>query len=88
MSDVKWVVAGNYQEYTNWLHENNYERTQWRFVSGVDDLRGHIDPHGIFIGTYYLRTDIVQILTQLQVSTHGTNPVLQDVWRKVELYAR
>lgn len=87
MTSTKWVVAGNYREYADWKFCNQAERSDWRFVSDADVLRGHIDPHGIFIGTYYLRTDIRIILLQLQVSTHGTNPALEQAWKKVEIYA-
>ena len=87
MTTTKWVVAGDYKQYTDWLFHNQYNRSEWRFVSDADVLRGHIDPHGIFIGTYYLRTDIRIILLQLQVSTHGTNPALEQAWKKVDIYA-
>ena len=87
MSDAKWVVAGNSEEYMRWVTANNHDRMEWRYVSDANVLRGTTDPHGIFIGTYYMRTDIRQILLQLQVSTHGTNDALRGAWAKVGIYA-
>ena len=87
MSNVKWVVAGNSEEYMRWITANGHDRMEWRYVSTDDVLRGHTDPHGIFIGTYYMRTDIRLILMQLQISTHGTNEALRGAWAKAEIYA-
>lgn len=87
MADVKWVIAGKHDEYWDWLKRNDYYPQEWKYVDSVSTLRGHTNPHGIFIGTYYLRQDIRAILLQLQVSTHGTNDALAQAWKKVELYA-
>lgn len=87
MSAIKWVVCGNYQEYDNWLKQNHHAPTEWRYVADASVLRGHENPHGIFIGTYYMRQDIKAIMLQLQVSTRGTNEAIINAWKKVELYA-
>jgi hypothetical protein len=87
MSAAKWVVAGDSQEYMDWINANGHDRMEWRYVSSPDVLRGTTDPHGIFIGTFYMRTDIRIILLQLQVSTHGTNEALRGAWAKVDIYA-
>ena len=87
MSAPKWVVAGNSQEYMDWLNRNGANRMEWRYVSDVSIIRGHSDPHGIFIGSYYMRPDIKDIMLQLQIATHGTNDAITEAWKKAELYA-
>ena len=87
MSAIKWVIAGNHNEYWHWLKENKYYENDWKYVDSVSTLRGHENPHGIFIGTYYMRQDIKAIMLQLQVSTRGTNEAIINAWKKVELYA-
>lgn len=87
MNPPKWVISGNYQEYADWVNTNHHDKLEWRYVPDASVLRGFTDPHGIFIGTYYMRTDIRQILLQLQISTHGTNDALRGAWAKVEIYA-
>lgn len=83
MSAPKWVIAGNSQQYMDWLRIYNHNRMEYRYVDSVDAIRGYRDPHGIFIGTYYTRPDIKQIMLQLQVATTGTNPAFDKAWERI-----
>ena len=65
-----FVVAGNYDEYRYWV--NNARRsdseTDYRYVDGLDNIRGQRDIRGVFIGTWYERNDIFSILVCLHMA--------------------
>lgn len=41
------------------------------YVSGVDQIRGYSNPSGFFVGTWYMRDDIRDILAVLLASCIG-----------------
>lgn len=72
-----FVIAGNIDQFMQWKHRNYPELlTNGQiqslqdivYVNGCDNLKGHREPHGVFIGTWYKRKDIEYILTQLQIA--------------------
>jgi hypothetical protein len=71
-----FVVAGNYDEYRYWV--NNARRsgsgTDYRYVDGLDNIRGQSDIRGIFIGTWYKRSDITSILVSLHMANRDNEP--------------
>ena len=81
-----FVIAGNVNEYQNWLFHlkktTNY-RSNYRYVGVPDILRGIENPHGVFIGTWYNRKDIHEILERLVVSSRVDNPGLN---KAIEYY--
>ena len=70
-----FVIAGNHEQARTWIKQNitDYANTHgaWRSlsdyitVSGPEQLKGYSDPHGVFIGNWYERSDIREILTIL-----------------------
>lgn len=46
-------------------------------------LRGLRDPKGVFYGSWRNRTDILEIVEQLRISTTTNNPTLDRVWAQV-----
>lgn len=78
-----FIISGNYDQFTSWRNRNgtemllNHEITALHditYVRSVHDIKGITNPAGIFIGTWYHRSDIKEILTQLHVSM-STAPV-------------
>ena len=72
-----FIIAGNIDQFMQWKHRNYPEMlTNGQiqslqdivYVAGVDNLKGHREPHGLFIGTWYTRNDIESILAQLLIS--------------------
>ena len=72
-----FIISGNYNQFKEWKSRNYPELlTNGQiqslqdivYVAGVDNLKGHREPHGMFIGTWYQRNDIESILTQLLIS--------------------
>ena len=79
--DYLYIIAGNVNEYQNWLFHQ--KTTNCRYVGGPDILRGIENPHGVFIGTWYNRKDIHEILNRLVVSSRVNNPGLN---KAIEYY--
>lgn len=83
------VIAGNDAQARNWIGQNitDYANTHgtWRSLSDyitVNDankLRGFNDPHGVFIGTWYERTDIREILTILSQCSNGSIQITKAI---------
>lgn len=66
-----FIVAGNHDEYEDWLHQNKCEpRQRYIYVSGPDVFQGFANIVVKYVGSYYSREDIEHIkiaLTELQV---------------------
>jgi hypothetical protein len=71
-----FVVAGNYEQYRNWMNiaRRSDSGTDYRYVDGVDNIRGQSDIRGIFIGTWYKRHDITSILVCLHMANRDNEP--------------
>jgi hypothetical protein len=68
MSKVtKYVVAGNWNEFTNYTKNRVGDDTMYIYVTHADVMRGLSDVSGVFIGTFHLRHDIEEIKTQIQI---------------------
>jgi len=72
-----YIISGNYDQYKQWTWERGVDRKDFVFVGGPDILRGIRDPHGVFIGTWYERKDIDDILVQLVAASRVDNPALR-----------
>lgn len=95
MAGKYYVIAGNRSEYTDWkrrncvgmLNDNKVESLHdIVYVHSVDSIRGVSNPQGIFIGTWYNRIDIDQILNQLTVAMNDTNKLepIKKAWAYLE----
>ena len=81
----KFVIAGTSDQFYDWMRRNGYSHTVWRYVSGPEALRGTSHPQGIFIGTWYERKDMVEVIQMLRLNSNFQNKVLDDV---AEIYKR
>lgn len=80
--DYLYIIAGNVNEYQNWLFHQ--KTTNCRYVGGPDILRGIENPHGVFIGTWYERKDIQEILVRLLTASRVENPALRKAIKYYE----
>lgn len=88
-----FVIAGNHEQARNWIKQNitDYANTHgaWRSlsdyiaVSGPEQLKGYSDPHGVFIGNWYERKDIREILTILHMSGNKVNT---QIMKAIQVY--
>lgn len=71
-----YIIAGNIDQYRNWAADK-MSVNECLYVGGPDILRGIENPHGVFIGTWYERKDIDDILVQLVAASRVDNPALR-----------
>jgi len=58
---IKYIVAGNYNEYQAYVKRKTRDQVYYKYVSCVDTLRGLSEIDGYYIGTFYQRPDIEDI---------------------------
>lgn len=61
----KYIIAGSYNQYRLYVREHYFDKTQYKFVSDVDSIKGLSDISGVFIGTWADRDDIMDIIVQI-----------------------
>lgn len=73
-----FVIAGNYEQAKQWIKQDIEKRTKLMYdvswsdyviVKSVDNLRGIQDPHGVFVGTWKQRVDLLQIMNTLRLNS-------------------
>lgn len=74
----QYIVAGNVEEYRAWRDKLNDYDMRTRYVHDPIILKGLVNPHGKFIGSWIKHPKIKEILLQLNVSTHEHNPGLEQ----------
>jgi hypothetical protein len=79
----QYIIAGNIDQYRNWAADK-MSVNHFLYVSGPDMLRGIENPHGIFIGTWYERKDIYDILLNLLTASRVENPEIRKAIKYYE----
>jgi len=71
---MKFIVAGNHEQFLDYRKKTLGARDM-TFVSDVSSLRGFANPTGVFVGTWYLRPDIDNIIQIIiMASKDGPSP--------------
>jgi hypothetical protein len=84
MKQKVWVIAGNVHQYNEYIRNKPLNGDKkYSYVAGVHVLKGYSNPHGVFIGSWKHRNDIIEILEQLIVSTSDNTDKLQKI--RIEL---
>lgn len=88
-----FVIAGTEHEAHYWIINDLGKRypkntslsmSNYVYVSNADKLRGHQDPHGVFVGTWRDRVDIYEIVQALMMQSIHVNRDLERVWNEVK----
>lgn len=77
MNEKIFIVAGNYQQYKDWVKRNidrlyqadpsrSISLSNFVYVSAPDAFRGQRKVHGYFVGTFRDRPDINEIVWQIR----------------------
>ena len=77
---MKYVIAGNYDQYKQWLHRTSHTG-EYVYVAVVANLLGLSDIHGYFVGTWYERKDIQEILKY--ISAANNKPIPDEVMNMI-----
>lgn len=64
---MKYIVAGTYGEYQDYILRNNLNRLDYPYVTDIHALRGLSSIDGFYIGTYYNRPDLLEIQQQIAI---------------------
>jgi hypothetical protein len=87
------VIPGNYNQGLNWA--DRHARNRWNngntsvslrdyiIVATVDQIRGIRNPHGVLVGTWRERDDIIEILQMLHYQSDIENPALLQIWNSL-----
>jgi hypothetical protein len=81
---IQYIISGNYDQYKRWIRERGLNNTEFIFVAAPDALRGIENPGGRFIGTWYERKDIEEILARLLAASRVDNPALRTAIKYYE----
>jgi hypothetical protein len=85
-----YVVAGTYHEAQTWIAKNYQERVaigdkqastrDYFYVSKAEDLKGIQDPHGVFVGNWRGRPDILEIVLEIMLRSTHANAALSKIY--------
>jgi hypothetical protein len=78
-----FIIAGNHQQFLNYVRDKG-NRPSFIYVSDVSMLKGYHQPHGMFIGTWYQREDLGEIIMQLRLASSISHDKAMEIldWRK------
>ena len=88
----QFVISGTRAEFDNYRDRKYQEKVlagekvklhDWMYVHNEIVLRGFVNPHGVFIGTYRQRPDILDIVRALMMQSSETNPVVEKLWNEL-----
>ena len=92
-----YVVAGTYHEANYWIINDLGKRypsntsltmSHYVYVSSPDTLKGTRDPHGVFVGNWMGRPDILEIVEALMMASVHVNPALGKIYKDVKSKVR
>jgi hypothetical protein len=64
---IKYIVAGNYNEYQAYVRRKTRDQVYYKYVSDVDIIRGLSEIDGYYIGSYASRKDIEHIRVHINI---------------------
>lgn len=73
----RFIVAGNYEQFAQWIRERGLDSSNWVYVTNSDTIRGVRNPGGRLVGTWYEREDAMDILATLVVASDVKNENLE-----------
>lgn len=89
-----FVIAGTREEANQWTKDNLTKRhnagetdiswSDYIYVASSDKLRGIQDPHGVFVGNWLGRPDILEIVQALLMCSIHVNPALGKIYKDLQ----
>ena len=80
---MKFVIAGNKQEYDQFIDKYKLDRPQHRYVFDPMTIRGTCNPEGYFVGTWRLRKDIGEIVETMWLCMKTENPKFNKILNEI-----
>ena len=94
--DKIFVIAGSKLQADQWINDkiasiiSNSKnlmflaRSNFIYVDDASRLRGILNPHGFFIGTWRERADILEIVKLLLISSNLGNDALKEIYESIK----
>lgn len=89
-----YVIAGTVQEAKLWSNANYQKRVasgdqpdgmnQYVYVDSATRVRGIQNPHGVFVGNWLGRPDILEIVEALMTASTHVNPALGKIYKDLQ----
>ena len=80
MFKKKYIVAGNYQEYNEFMYRHRDTPNEvYVYVDSYTQLKGIVNIEGYYVGTYYKRHDIGAIKDIIKMSKNTTGYTAEPV---------
>ena len=80
MFKKKYVVAGNYQEYNEFMYRHRDTPNEvYVYVDSYTQLKGMVNIEGYYVGTYYKRHDIEAIKDIIKMSKNTSGYITEPV---------
>jgi len=80
MKERVWVVAGTEGQFYDYIKDKPLNSDKkYFYVYSPDTLRGFVNPHGVFVGSWRYRKDIGDILHELNIRSSVTNPTVKKL---------
>ena len=85
---MKYVIAGTKNEYDVFIRQYGLNPTDHRYVFDPVTVRGTVDPHGFFVGTWRQRLDIAEIIETMWLCMRTPNPKFEEVLKEFRAQER
>jgi hypothetical protein len=91
------VIAGTHGQAMDWMRRNAAERwiadqtaslSDYTIVDHPRQIMGLRDPHGVFVGTWRERPNILEIVEELMLATINANGSLNRVYTQVKMHPK
>ena len=80
MFKKKYIVAGNYEEYNEFMYRHRDTPNEvYVYVDSYTQLKGIVNIEGYYVGTYYKRHDIEAIKDIIKMSKNTTGYTTEPV---------
>lgn len=92
-----FVIAGTKLEADYWIindlskkypSNTSISMSDYVYVSSPEKLKGISDPHGVFVGTWYERSDMLEVIQTLRHRTWAKNEklnIIMDLYMQYRL---
>ncbi|MFZ9457155.1 MAG: hypothetical protein ACO27B_07045 [Ilumatobacteraceae bacterium] len=85
MKNRIWVIAGNESQFHDYVRNKPLNGdTKYSYVYRPETLRGFRDPHGVFVGSWRTRPDIIDIVETLMIQSTNPNSSLGKIRRELK----
>ena len=89
-----FVIAGNFEQANDWMKKDIKRRweagetsitlSHYIYVDSPTRVKGHLNPHGVFVGSWRERKDILDIALTLSLSSNPRNDAITNIIRELQ----